>query len=92
MKIIGSLNFKLGHRWRVEGLVYWIYCNPQYTLAGALFLLHHHTVRRIKMLIVSWRVLILLECMRNMMNQSMQLHDDVFCRIFWLDSYASGMY
>jgi hypothetical protein len=27
-----------------------------------------------------------------MMIQSMQLHDDVFCRILCLDSYGSGMY
>lgn len=36
--------------------------------------------------------LTLLSCFSNMMVQYMQLHDDVFCRILWLDSYASGMY
>jgi hypothetical protein len=31
MKITGPLSFKLGPKWRVEGLVYWNYCSPQYT-------------------------------------------------------------
>jgi pentatricopeptide repeat protein len=31
MKITGPLTFKLGPKWRVEGLVYWNYCSPQYT-------------------------------------------------------------
>lgn len=44
------------------------------------------------MLIMSRRVTLRLECMCNIMIQSMQLHDDVFCMIRWLDSYASGMY
>jgi hypothetical protein len=32
MKITDPLSFKLGHRWRVEGLVYWNYCSPHYTI------------------------------------------------------------
>jgi hypothetical protein len=59
---------------------------------GPLFLLHHLTVTRVKMLIVSYRILILLGSMCKMMIQSMQLHDVVFCRILCLDSYGSGMY